>query len=111
METHELLRLADCNLVEFCREHARWLPPFKLEERPHALFVASGTRFPAGQANCVFPLESGLVGASELLEEAGSYFGALGRGFSVYTPTHRGPELAQACEARQWPRLSDAVLV
>lgn len=108
MNETELLRLADCNLAEFCREHARWLPPFKLEERPYALFVASGTRFPAGHANCVFPLESGLIAASQLLDEARSHFSALGRGFSVYTPAHHGSELARACESMQWPRLSDA---
>jgi GNAT superfamily N-acetyltransferase len=108
MDSAELLHLADSNLAEFCREQARWLPPFKVEERPHALFVASGTRFPAGAPNCVFPLDPRAASAAQLLDDARSYFGALGRGFSVYAPTHLGPDIAQACDAMQWPRLSDA---
>jgi ribosomal protein S18 acetylase RimI-like enzyme len=108
MNQSELLYLADQNLAEFCREQARWLPPFKVEERPHALFVASGTSFPAGPPNCVFPLEHGLVRPEQLLDEARGYYAPLGRGFSVYAPTHHGPELAAACEAAKWPKLSDA---
>ncbi|HET6332652.1 MAG TPA: GNAT family N-acetyltransferase [Polyangiales bacterium] len=108
MNQAELLYLADCNLSEFCREQARWLPPFTVEERPHVLLVASGTRFPAGAPNCVFPLEQGRVTASELLDEAHAWFTALGRGFSVYAPTHLGPEIARLCESKQWARLSDA---
>jgi ribosomal protein S18 acetylase RimI-like enzyme len=108
MTPAELLYLADCNLTEFCREQARWLPPFAVEERPHALLVASGTRFPAGAANCVFPLEQGRVTAVELLEEAQTWFKALGRGFTVYAPTHLGSDIARICESKQWARLSDA---
>lgn len=107
MEADELLYLADCNLAEFCREQGRWLPPYDIAETPHAVFVASGTRFPAGPSNCVFPLERSRD-VTALLDEAQSYFSRLGRGFSVYAPSHRGPELARACESRQWPRLSDA---
>lgn len=108
MNSAELLHLADCNLAEFCREQARWLPPFKIEERQHAVFVASGTRFPAGAPNCVFPLERATDNTSQLIEEARAYFAELGRGFSIYAPAHLGPQIAQACEALHWPRLSDA---
>jgi ribosomal protein S18 acetylase RimI-like enzyme len=107
MDAAELLFLSDCNLAEFCREQGRWLPPYDVSENPHAVFVAAGTRFPAGPSNCVFPLER-TTDVAMLLDEAQSYFSRLGRGFSVYAPTHHGPELARACEERKWPRLSDA---
>jgi GNAT superfamily N-acetyltransferase len=107
MNAAELLQLADLNLAEFCREQARWLPPFKVEERAHALFVAAGTRFPAGAPNCVLPLEAPLD-AAQLLEEAREYFTPLGRGFSIYAPSHFGPAVAQACEAKHWPQLMDS---
>ena len=108
MDTSELLHLSDCNLTEFCREQARWLPPYRIEEREHALFLASGTRFPTPPANCVLPHGTGPVDAPRLLAEAREYFTGLQRGFGIYAPTHLGPELAQSCEAKQWPRLSDA---
>jgi ribosomal protein S18 acetylase RimI-like enzyme len=108
MDTSELLHLADCNLSEYCREQARWLPPYEIDERPHALFLASGTRFPTPPANCVVPLGDRIPDAPQLLAEAREFFGTLERGFGVYAPAHLGPSLAQACEAKQWPRLSDA---
>jgi ribosomal protein S18 acetylase RimI-like enzyme len=108
METSELLHLADCNLTEFCREQARCLPPYKILERDHALFLASGTRFPTPPANCVLPLGDRVLDVPLLLAEARDFFDALERGFGVYAPAHLGPELVQACEANQWPRLSDA---
>lgn len=107
MHFEELLYLSDCNLAEFCREQGRWLPPYDISETAHAIFVAAGTRFPAGHANCVFPLAQSPDVAS-LLDEAQAYYSRLGRGFSVYAPAHQGPELARACESRQWPRFSDA---
>jgi ribosomal protein S18 acetylase RimI-like enzyme len=107
MNSDELLRVADLNLAEFCREQARWLPPFKVEEREHALFVASGTRFPAGAPNCVFPMALN-ISAPALLDEAREYFTPLARGFSVYAPAHLGPGIARECESKQWPQLSDA---
>ena len=106
MDTDELLHLADCNLSEFCREQARCLPPYRIEEREHALLIASGTRFPTPPANCVLPI--GVGDATRLLDDAREYFGKLGRGFGVYAPTHLGPELARACEANQWQKLSEA---
>jgi ribosomal protein S18 acetylase RimI-like enzyme len=107
MDAAELLFLSDCNLAEFCREQGRWLPPYDVSENPHALFVAAGTRFPAGPSNCVFPLEHS-PDVAMLLDEAQSYFSRLGRGFSIYAPAHHSPELARACEERNWPRLADA---
>ena len=107
MDRDELLHLSDCNLAEYCREQARYLAPYAIAERPHALFIASGTRFPTPPANCVLPLAT-VVDADELLNEAREFFRSRDRGFGVYAPSHTGQALAEACAAKNWPRLSDA---
>jgi hypothetical protein len=86
----ELLWLSDCNVGEFAREQARWLPGFQIEERDSRLLVASGTRFPAGSFNCVIPQGESAVDAPALLEHARRFFTPLDRGFSVYAPAHHG---------------------
>lgn len=104
----ELLVVSDENLAEFAREQARWLTAYRLDERETRVFVASATRFPAGSINCAIPRGTGAIDAPALLDEARRYFAPLDRGFSVYAPSHRGAELARACEAAGWPKLSDA---
>lgn len=107
MDEAELRFLADANLAESFREQARWLAPFVIEEREQGLFVAAGTRFPAGPANCVIPRDPYFEPAM-LVESAQLFFGRLGRGFSIYAPAHFGPGLGRYCEASQWPKLADS---
>jgi GNAT superfamily N-acetyltransferase len=107
MDEAELRSLADANLAESFREQARRLAPFVIEEREQGLFVAAGTRFPAGPANCVIPNDPHFEPAM-LVESAQLFFGRLGRGFTVYAPAHFGPGLSRYCEASQWPQLADS---
>ncbi len=108
MTESDLLWLSDENLAEFCREQARWLPNYQIDERSSHVLVASGTRFPGGSINCVLPRGDGEVDAPALIDAARGYFATLDRGFSVYAPTHRGAALGRACEAEGWLQLSDA---
>ena len=106
----ELLRLADGNLAEFAREHARWLPPTRIEEHADLLLTACGSRFPAGVWNCALPLSAGSLttdSASEALERAQHFFGGLARRFSMYARAHRDAALARLCESQGWARLAD----
>ena len=108
MQDAELLWLADQNLAEFCRTQSRSLPTYRLEEDDRRLLVASGTRFPGGVINCAFPLGDGPVDAPALVDDAARFFAPLDRGYSIYAPTHRGPDLARVCGAANYPQLADS---
>ena len=101
MDEAELLWNADQNLADFVRAQVRALPQYRIEERDELLFAVSGTRFPAGPFNCVFPLRP--VGS-----DASRFFAPLDRGHTIYAPAHRGPELAQACTAAQYFRIDES---
>lgn len=101
-----LLTLADLNLAEANREHARWLSPFAIEERDGLLFTASGTRFPAAPFNVAKRVAGASIEASVLLEQARAFFAARNRGFSIQARGHADQDLITLCEREGFPSVS-----
>jgi hypothetical protein len=75
--------LADANLLESIREHARWQSPCELVEENGILMIAGATNFPGAYKNCVARIDRN-VPAAELLERARDFFGSRQRGFTVF---------------------------
>lgn len=74
--------LADANLLEAIREHARWQHPCELVEAGGVLLVAGPNAFPGAFRNSVVRVD-GRVPAAEVLERAQDFFSKRGRGFTV----------------------------
>jgi ribosomal protein S18 acetylase RimI-like enzyme len=104
----DLLALADANLVELAREHARWLPGHEIRESDELLLAAGGTRYPAGPWNSATALGPGAADPERVLSEARAFFAARARGFSVYAPSHLDHGLAAACERAGFLKVSDS---
>ncbi len=102
-----LLTLSDLNLAESHREHARWLPPTRVQEDEQVLFAASGTRFPAGPFNTAVCVGAPVQDEEAFLDRARGHFASLGRGFSVYTRAHLDRMLAAACERAGYLRVGE----
>jgi len=94
----ELLLLADLNLAEANREHARWLSPTAIEEQDGALFTAAGTRSPAAPFNVAMRFGDVPVAPTAFLERAQQFFGSRDRGFSVQARAHHDQDLIAHCE-------------
>ena len=107
MEQDELLALADANLAEFVREHARWLPPTQIEERTDLLLSAAGTRAP-GPWNALMPLGPGPADAERALSAARSFFDPLQHHASIYTRAHLDAQLELACRRLGYELGSDS---
>ncbi len=101
-----LLTLADLNLAEANREHARWLSPHAIEERDGLLFTASGTRFPAAPFNVAKRVGGVTIDAQRLLDEARAFFAARQRGFSIQARGHLDRDLIELCEREGFPSVS-----
>jgi ribosomal protein S18 acetylase RimI-like enzyme len=104
----DLLTLADANLAEFAREHARWLPPTHIEEHGDVLLTAAGTGFPAGPWNCLMPIGTSSAEPEHALGLGRGFFGPKRRGFSVYLRSHLDGALAAACREAGHARISDS---
>jgi ribosomal protein S18 acetylase RimI-like enzyme len=91
--------LADANLLEAIREHARWQEPCELVETGGALMMAGANAFPAAFRNCVARTSSD-VPASEVLERARRFFGQRKRGFTVLARESRDAALAGLLRAQ-----------
>jgi hypothetical protein len=84
--------IADANLVESIREHARWQEPCERIEEGGLLLVAGANAFPIGYRNCAARVDRN-VPAREVLEHAREFFGRRGRGFAVPVCTDRDEDL------------------
>ena len=103
LDADRLLVLADLNLAEAQREHARFLPPFEIVERDGLLFTAGGTRFPASPFNGATTAVAEPADAERLLGEARRFFAARNRGFGVQARAHRDAALISHCEEHGIP--------
>ena len=106
-----LLRLADLNLAEAQREHARFLPPYVIEERDGLLLSACGARIPAAPFNAVSRVSAlpDKTEEPEVLEaKATQFFLERGTGFGIQLRAHLDERLQQRCEARGLKRKSNA---
>lgn len=99
--------LADANLAEFAREHARWLPPTHIEERTDLLLCAAGTRAP-GPWNAVMTLGSEPADPQRVLDAAREFFDPLEHHASIYIRAHLDLELELACRRHGFELGSDS---
>ena len=84
--------IADANLIESIREHARWQVPCEQVEEDGLLLVAGANAFPIGYRNCAARIDRN-VPARDVLERAQEFFGRRGRGFAVPVCTDRDEDL------------------
>ena len=94
----ELRELADLNLAESTRQHARWLPGYAIEERDGMLFCASGTRAPVAPFNVALRVGRDQTDAQQLIAEAKAFFAARNRGFAIQIRGYLDPDLYYACQ-------------
>jgi hypothetical protein len=88
----KFIDLADANLLQSIREHARWQNPCECIEENGLLFVAGATGFPGAYKNCVVRVDE-TVTAREVLEHARDFFSQRERGFTVFVRTSRDKDL------------------
>jgi len=99
--------LADANLIEAIREHARWQEPCEVREEGGALMMAGANAFPGAFRNCV-ARTSPDVPPEEMLGRARDFFGRRGRGFTVFARESRDAPLEQALRAAGLAPVADA---
>jgi ribosomal protein S18 acetylase RimI-like enzyme len=87
--------LADANLVEAVREHARWQDPCECVEEGGVLMVAGPNAFPITFRNCVVRIDAGVVPAT-VLGRAREFFAARGRAFTVMVRDSRDKDIEAA---------------
>lgn len=77
-------QLADENLIESFRIHARWQSPAEVEERDGVLMLAGSSNWPGPYRNCAIRLDPS-VPAGSAFQQAMGFFGARERGFVLLT--------------------------
>jgi ribosomal protein S18 acetylase RimI-like enzyme len=90
--------LADANLLEAVREHARWQDPCECVEEGGVLMVAGPNAFPIVFRNCVVRVDGGVVPAT-VLGRAREFFAARGRAFTVMVRDSRDKDVEAALRA------------
>ncbi|HEX3596697.1 MAG TPA: GNAT family N-acetyltransferase [Polyangiaceae bacterium] len=103
----QLLTLMDLNLAESNREQSRFLSPCRAVEEADVLYTASGTRCPGGPFNSVVGLGRTCPDPEQTLKYARTFYGELGRGFTVYVRTHVDHDLGTMCERAGFTKMSD----
>jgi ribosomal protein S18 acetylase RimI-like enzyme len=98
--------LADANLIEATREHARWQEPCECVEEGGVLMVAGANALPLAFRNCVARVEPS-VPAREVLERAREFFARRGRGFVVLLGEQRDADLDATAVAAGLTHVSD----
>jgi ribosomal protein S18 acetylase RimI-like enzyme len=98
--------LADANLIESIREHARWQASGELIEENGLLLFAGSTSYPGAYRNCAVRLERGLA-AEDAVRRARDFFGARGRGFTLWVRSGRDDDLDSLAESSGMQRVAD----
>ncbi len=101
-----LQALADENLVESIREHARWQNRSEVVEEYGALFLAAVGRFPAPYLNCLIRVDPN-VPAQHILDHARGFYGSRDRGFVLFTRSGQDADFDQLCQANNLILLAD----
>lgn len=99
--------LADANLLQAMREHARWQVPCECVEEDGTLMMAGSNAFPGMFRNSVARTD-GNTPAAHVLAQAGEFFSRRGRGFAVLVRGSRDQDLAAALEEKGLLPLSDS---
>jgi ribosomal protein S18 acetylase RimI-like enzyme len=99
--------LADANLLEAIREHARWQEPCERVEEGGVMMVAGPNAFPIAFRNCVVRIDRE-VAAAEVLERAQNFFASRGRGFTVLVRGSRDKDIDEALRAAGFSPTADS---
>lgn len=99
--------LADANLVEAIREHARWQEPSECVEANGVLMLAGANAFPIAFRNCVARVDAA-VPAERMLELAAAFFGKRGRGYAVIVRGSRDGDIEAALRERGLAPMADS---
>lgn len=99
--------LADANLLEAIREHARWQEPCECVEEDGVLMMAGANAFPGVFRNCVARTDA-RVPAAGVLARAQAFFSQRGRGFTVLVRGSRDQDLAEALQAAGLAPVADS---
>ena len=84
--------LADANLIESIREHARWQSPCEMVEENGMLLVAGATDLPGGYKNCAARVDPDLP-ARDAVARAKEFFRSRNRGFSMLVRESRDQDM------------------
>lgn len=103
----DLEELADANLIESIREHARWQSPCELVEEDGILLVAGVTDFPGAYKNCVARVDPN-VPARDVVARARDFFQSRNRGFTVFVRTSRDEDLEKCMLEDDFVQRSDS---
>jgi ribosomal protein S18 acetylase RimI-like enzyme len=90
--------LADANLLQAVREHARWQEPCECVEEEGVLMMAGANAFPGIFRNCVARTDAS-VSAAVVLERAQAFFTQRGRGYTMLVRSSRDQDMMQALHA------------
>ena len=90
--------LADENLIEALREHARWQSPCECVEKDGLLMVAGANAFPIAFRNCIVRIDQ-RVSAQAALEAARDFFWSRNRGFTVLVRASRDKDIDERLRA------------
>ncbi len=99
--------LADVNLLQALREHARWQEPCTCVEEGGVLMMAGANAFPGAFRNCVVRVDT-CVPAAEVLQRAQAFFAAHGRGYTLLARASRDTDLITALQAAGMTPLADS---
>ncbi len=89
--------LADVNLFEAIREHARWQSPCECVEQDGLLLVAGPNAFPVMFRNCALRIDPA-VAAADVLERAREFFNRRRRGFTLALRARHDADLDAAAQ-------------
>jgi ribosomal protein S18 acetylase RimI-like enzyme len=99
--------LADANLIEAVREHARWQEPSTLSEEGGVLLMAGANAFAGAFRNCVLRVDP-RVPPHEVLERAHAFFRSPGRGYTLLARASRDADLIEVLQAVGMTPLADS---
>ncbi len=99
--------LADDNLIEALREHARWQDPCTLAEHDGVLLMAGANAFPGMFRNCVARVE-GRIPADQVLSGARDFFAPYGRSYTLCLRASRDQDLITTLQAAGMTPLADS---
>lgn len=99
--------LADANLLEAVREHARWQTPCTCVEEGGVLLMAGANAFPGVFRNCVVRVDE-RVPADRLLQQARDFFALRGRAYTLAVRASRDQDLMAVLQAAGMAPLADS---
>ncbi|MFL6623816.1 MAG: GNAT family N-acetyltransferase [Sulfurifustaceae bacterium] len=105
--TESAFDLADANLIQSIREHARWQEPCECVESDGVLLVAGPNDFAAGYRNCVARTDPRIT-VQEVIDRARDFFAARRRRFVVLVRANRDADLEAALLAVRAKLRTDA---